>query len=253
MFRENLNREKPGAEAKKEERRKRAERKSKQISILKRRLLIYMKSMVEKSAKTVQEAVDMALEELGAQLDDVEINVIDEGTKGIFGIGGKCARVSVKLKGTRREEGIRFLRDVLDKMRVTVDIEEIEDNESLMYKISGKDSGIIIGRRGETLDALQYLTSLVVNKRKDEYKRVTIDIEDYRQRREETLVRLAGRLAQRVVRNRRSVTLEPMNPYERRIIHSALQNNGSVETYSVGDEPNRKVVISLRQGAGLRR
>ena len=119
-----------------------------------------MKSMVEKSAKTVQEAVDMALEELGAQLDDVEINVIDEGTKGIFGIGGKCARVSVKLKGTRREEGIRFLRDVLDKMRVTVDIEEIEDNESLMYKISGKDSGIIIGRRGETLDALQYLTTV---------------------------------------------------------------------------------------------
>lgn len=212
-----------------------------------------MNRTVEKSAKTVQEAVDMALDELGAQLEDVEINVMDEGTKGIFGIGGKCARVSVKLKGSQREEGTRFLSDVLDKMHVTVNIEKIEDEESLLFKISGKDSGIIIGRRGETLDALQYLTSLVVNRTNDEYKRVTIDIENYRQRREETLVRLAGRLAQRVVRNRRSVTLEPMNPYERRIIHSALQSNSSVETFSVGDEPNRKVVISLRQGADVKR
>ncbi|MGE5612781.1 MAG: RNA-binding cell elongation regulator Jag/EloR [Bacillota bacterium] len=212
-----------------------------------------MKQVVEKSAKTVQEAIDMALDELGVQLDDVDVNVLDEGTKGIFGIGGKNARVRVKLKGSQKEEGIRFLREVFDKMNVDVNIDEIEDEESLQFRISGKDSGIIIGRRGETLDALQYLTSLVVNRKNSEYKRVTIDIENYRQRREETLVRLATRLAQRVVRNRRSITLEPMNPYERRIIHSALQNNSNVETYSVGEEPNRKVIISLRQGAGLKR
>ncbi|MGI6668248.1 MAG: RNA-binding cell elongation regulator Jag/EloR [Acetivibrionales bacterium] len=212
-----------------------------------------MKDMVEVSAKTVQEAVDIALEELGAQMDDVEIDVIDEGTKGIFGIGSKDARVSVKLKNSQKEHGMRFLRDVLDKMNVSVDVEGMEEEDALLFKISGKDSGIVIGRRGETLDALQYLTSLVVNKRSNGYKRVTIDIENYRQRREETLVRLAGRLAQRVVRNRRSITLEPMNPYERRIIHSALQNNNRVETYSVGEEPNRKVVITPRQGAGLKR
>ncbi|HPV02848.1 MAG TPA: RNA-binding cell elongation regulator Jag/EloR, partial [Clostridiales bacterium] len=118
---------------------------------------------------------------------------------------------------------------------------------SVMYRISGKDSGIVIGRRGETLDALQYLTSLVVNKHSNRYVRVTMDVENYREKREETLVRLARRLADKVVRFRRSISLEPMNPYERRIIHSALQNNEFVETYSVGEDPNRKVVIALKQ------
>ena len=139
-------------------------------------------------------------------------------------------------------------------MGVSVDINVEEDQESVLLKITGRDSGIIIGRRGETLDALQYLTSLVANKGREEYKRVTIDIENYRQKREETLVRLADRLAERVVRYRKNVTLEPMNPYERRIIHSTLQNNRFVETYSVGDDPNRKVVITLKQSAdGYRR
>lgn len=212
-----------------------------------------MSLIVEKTAKTVQEAINLALEDLGVQKDDVEIEVIDEGTKGIFGIGSKFARVRVTLESSRSDDAVNFLEDVLSKMNVEVDIEMIEDDESIQLKITGKDSGIIIGRRGETLDALQYLTSLVVNKQRDDYKRVTIDIENYRQKREETLVKLADRLAERVVRYRKSVTLEPMNPYERRIIHSTLQNNKSVETHSVGEEPNRKVVITLKQGMGIRR
>lgn len=212
-----------------------------------------MSEMLEKTAKTVQDAIDMALEELNADIDDVEIDIIDEGTKGIFGIGGKYAKVQVRLKDLRSDDGLLFLQNVFEGMDVDVDIEMEEDEESILLKVSGRDSGIIIGRRGETLDALQYLTSLVVNKRTDEYKRVTVDIENYRQKREETLVRLADRLADRVIRYRRSVTLEPMNPYERRIIHSTLQDNDYVETYSVGEDPNRKVVITLKQKSGIKR
>lgn len=212
-----------------------------------------MSDMLEKTAKTVQEAIDIALEELGANREDVEINIIDEGAKGLFGIGSKVAKVQVKLKMSRSEDAVLFLQDIFDKMDIEVDIEREEDEESILLKVTGKDSGIIIGRRGETLDALQYLTSLVVNKNSDTYKRVTIDIENYRQKREDTLVRLADRLADRVIKYRRNVTLEPMNPYERRIIHSTLQNNDYVETYSVGEDPNRKVVITLKQGAGSRR
>jgi len=212
-----------------------------------------MNQIVEKTAKTVQEAINLALEELGAQKEDVVIEVIEEGNKGIFGIGSKFAKVQVTLKSSRADDAINFLEDVLSKMNVEVEIEEVEDDEAILLKITGKDSGIIIGRRGETLDALQYLTSLAVNKQSDEYKRVTIDIENYRQKREETLVKLADRLSERVIRYRKSVTLEPMNPYERRIIHSTLQNNKLVETHSVGEEPNRKVVITLKQGMGAKR
>jgi spoIIIJ-associated protein len=207
-----------------------------------------MNQIIEKTGKTVQEAVNLALEELNADREQVEIEVLEEGNKGIFGIlGNKVARVRVTLKITRADSARKFLSDVFDKMNVDVDITVEEDEESILLKITGKDSGIIIGRRGETLDALQYLTSLAVNKEKEGYKRVTIDIENYRQKREETLVRLANRLAERVVKYRKNVTLEPMNPYERRIIHSSLQNNKLVETYSVGDEPNRKVVITLKR------
>lgn len=212
-----------------------------------------MSDMLEKTAKTVQEAIDIALEELGVNRDDVEISIIDEGAKGLFGIGSKVAKVQVRLKSSRSDEGVLFLQNIFDKMDVEVEIEKEEDDDSMMLRVTGTDSGIIIGRRGETLDALQYLTSLVVNKNSDEYKRVTIDIENYRQKREETLVRLADRLADRVIRYRRNVTLEPMNPYERRIIHSTLQSNDYVETYSVGEDPNRKVVITLKQGSRSRR
>ncbi len=212
-----------------------------------------MGKMLEMTGKTVQEAVNSALEELGADREAVDVEIIDEGAKGLFGIGSKSARVKVTLRDTQNEDGVQFLSSVFQKMNVDVDIEKVEDEESIQLKVTGRDSGIIIGRRGETLDALQYLTSLVVNRKNENYKRVTIDIENYRQKREETLVKLAERLAERVVKYRRNVSLEPMNPYERRIIHSTLQNNNYVETYSVGEDPNRKVVITLKQGNGGRK
>ncbi|MGI6777186.1 MAG: RNA-binding cell elongation regulator Jag/EloR [Acetivibrionales bacterium] len=206
-----------------------------------------MGNMVEKTGKNVREAIDSALAELNADESSVEIEVLDEGSKGLLGLlGNKVARVRVTLKEAGKELAQGFLKDVFEKMGIDADLDLKEDDDSLLINISGKDSGIIIGRRGETLDALQYLTSLVVNRENENYKRVTIDIENYRQKREETLVKLANRLANKVLKYRKSITLEPMNPYERKIIHSTLQDHRDIETYSVGDEPNRKVVIKLK-------
>ncbi len=206
-----------------------------------------MGKSVEKTAKTVQEAVSLALEELNTREDKVDIEVIEEGTKGIFGfIGNKMARIRVKLKETSVDKARAFLSEVFEKMGLNAEVEAEENDGSILIKVKGKDIGIIIGRRGETLDSLQYLTSLVVNKGEEPYKRVVIDIENYRHKREETLVKLANRLAEKVIKYKKNITLEPMNPYERRIIHSSLQNHKYVETYSVGDEPNRKVVITLK-------
>lgn len=206
-----------------------------------------MANFVEKAGKTVQEAIDLALEELQCDRENVDIEVLEEATKGIFGlIGNKMARVKVILKESNSEKAKEFLLSVFEKMNVEAEIIAEEDEDSILLKIKGDDIGIIIGRRGETLDSLQYLTSLVVNKSKEDYKRVVIDIENYRQKREETLVKLANRLADRVVKYKKNITLEPMNPYERRVIHSSLQNHKYVETYSVGEEPNRKVIITLK-------
>ncbi|NLL06668.1 MAG: protein jag [Clostridiaceae bacterium] len=206
-----------------------------------------MVNFVEKTGKTVQEAIDLALEELQCDRENVDIEVIEEGTKGIFGlIGNKVARVKVTVKESNSEKAKEFLMSVLDKMNVDAEIIAEETEDSILLVVKGDDIGIVIGRRGETLDSLQYLTSLVVNKSKEEYKRVVIDIENYRQKREETLVKLANRLADRVIKYKKKITLEPMNPYERRVIHSSLQNHRYVETYSVGEEPNRKVVITLK-------
>lgn len=204
-----------------------------------------MATTVEKTGKTVQEAVDEALAELNVDESKVDIEIVEEGNKGLFG-RGKNAKVIVTLREGIVDRAVNFIADILEKMDIFAEFEVEEDDESILIRISGEDIGIVIGRRGETLDALQYLTSLVVNKHNDAYKRITIDIENYRQKREETLVRLANRLADRVVKYRKELTLEPMNPYERRIIHSTLQANGRVDTYSIGEDPNRKVVIKLK-------
>jgi spoIIIJ-associated protein len=210
-----------------------------------------MEHSIEKTGKTVQDAISSALDELNTDQSNVEIQILDEGTKGLFGIGSKLAKVRVTLKEV--SSGViakEFLLDILGKMNIEAEFEIEEDEESVLIKILGQDIGIIIGRRGETLDSLQYLTSLVVNKNREFYKRVTVDIENYRQKREDTLIKLSERLAEQVVKYKKSVTLEPMNPYERRIIHSTLQNHKYVETYSVGEEPNRKVVIKIKSGNG---
>jgi len=206
-----------------------------------------MERVVEKTGKNLEEAIALALEELGADRENAIVEVLEEGSKGLFGlIGAKMAKVRVTRKETAGEKVLKYLKDVFEKMRVNVQVEMEEDENTVFINIEGEDSGIIIGRRGDTLEALQYLASLVINKKEKEYKRVIIDIENYRKKREDTLIRLSNKLAERVLRTRKSITLEPMSPYERRIIHSTLQNNKYVKTYSLGEEPNRKVVIALK-------
>lgn len=206
---------------------------------------------IEKTGKTVQEAIAAALSELNLSEEDVDIEVIEEGTKGIFGIiGSKVARIKATVReenNSRCDIASDFLYTILNNMEVEADISVSEDDENIVVDINGDDIGIIIGRRGETMDALQYLTSLVVNKGYEDYKRVILNVENYRQKREETLVKLANRLAEKVIKYKKPVTLEPMNPYERRIIHSSLQGHKYVETYSTGEEPKRKVVIALKK------
>jgi len=202
---------------------------------------------VEKTAKTVEAAVELALRELDVSRDNVDVEVLEEANKGILGlIGNRDAKVKVTVRETKGEKAEEFLNEIFEKMHVDAEIDIEEDDSNVYLTINGDDIGIVIGRRGETLDSLQYLTSLVVNKQDEPYKRVVIDIENYRQKREDTLIKLANRLADKVKRYRKSITLEPMNPYERRIIHSTLQDNRYVRTYSLGDEPNRKVVITLK-------
>jgi len=200
--------------------------------------------VIEKSAKTVEEAVNLALEELDVTEDQVEIEVLEEGSKSLLGLRkAKEAKVRVTLFDYATEIARDFLEELFDKMGFEATIDIVEDEEITRVNIESSNSGVIIGRRGETLDALQFLTSLVVNRNNTTYKKIILDTEDYRKKREITLENLADRLAFKVEKTGRSMSLEPMNPYERRIIHSSLQKNNKVETYSVGEDPNRKVVI----------
>ena len=205
--------------------------------------------IVEKSGKTIDEAVNAALAELGVEKDRVEIEVVNEGKRGILGLGSENAVVRVKLEETPLSKGMDYLEDVIKKLGVEAEIKGEYEDETVFLEIIGDSSevGRIIGRRGDTLDALQYLTSLVVNKNEDEYIRVTVDTENYRKKREETLIKLAKRMASVVSKTRKSINLEPMNPNERRIIHSALQNYNNITTYSSGNEPNRYVVVATKR------
>lgn len=208
-----------------------------------------MKS-IEIKGKTVNEAIDNGLRELGAKREKVDIEVLEEGSRGIFGIlGGKPALVKITLRDDYEDAARKFLEDVFEKMGIQCNIDIKDENDVLKVNLSGARMGLLIGYRGETLDSLQYLLSLVVNKNNKEnnYKRVILDTENYRNKREETLVRLANRIAYKVSRYNKSITLEPMNPYERRIIHAALQGHSKVVTHSEGDEPFRKVVVELRK------
>ena len=202
---------------------------------------------ITQSAKTKDEAIALALTQLGLSEDEVEIEVVEEATRGFLGLGSKDAVVKVTEKISIEKKAVKFLDSMVSKIVSDVHYEtELTESKALKIVMSGDDMGILIGRRGETLDSLQYLTSLAVNKVSGEFIKVQLDTENYRERRHETLVRLARRLASQVARSRKSVTLEPMSPNERRIIHSTLQNNHIVKTESIGEEPNRKVVISLK-------
>lgn len=205
--------------------------------------------IIEMTGRTVEEATKNALTELKLTKDKVEVEVLNEGSKGLFKlIGAKPARIRVKVKRDYIYEAKTFLRDVLNTMNIKAEIRVNEDNDTISISLTGPDMGILIGYRGETLDALQYLVSLVVNKGHETvYKRVVLDTENYRSKREETLKRLALKIAGTVRRTGKLVKLEPMNPYERRIIHSALQNDRFVDTYSEGEEPYRRVVVNLKK------
>ena len=204
---------------------------------------------IEISAKTVNDAIIEACQKLEVSSDRLEYEVIEEGATGFLGIGAKPAVIKARVKCSIIDDAKKFLNDVFAamKMMVVVEVQYDEEEKNMDIELSGDDMGVLIGKRGQTLDSLQYLVSLVVNKNVDEYIRVKVDTENYRQRRKETLENLAKNIAYKVKRNKRPVSLEPMNPYERRIIHSALQNDKYVTTHSEGDEPFRRVVVTLKR------
>ena len=203
----------------------------------------------EFKAKTVEEAITAASLEFEVASDDLEYEVVDKGSSGFLGLGSKPAIIKAK----KKESFLDDIKEYLDNLFKAMDIDtkvniDYDEASSLMnINLEGPDMGILIGKRGQTLDALQYLISLFINKKSDSYIRVKLDTENYRARRKDTLENLARNIAFKVKRSRKSFTLEPMNPYERRIIHSTLQNDKYVATRSEGEEPYRKVVVYLKK------
>lgn len=230
---------------------------------------------LEKTGKTIDEATNAALQELGISMDRAIVEVIEEPTKGLFGfLGGKPAKVKVTVKPevpaapkaaeapTAKaaapkaaagfdEQPVRvakeFLHSIFANMKLKVMIEKMTQEDGVLLNLRGDDLGILIGKHGQTLDALQYLVNLAANKDAENRVRIVLDVEDYRKRRAETLTQLAIRLADKVKRRGERVVLEPMSPHERKIIHMALQGDNRINTYSEGEEPFRKVVIALKK------
>lgn len=204
---------------------------------------------IQITAKTVDDAITEACRKLSVPSNKLEYEVIEEGSAGFLGIGSKPAIIKARVKNSIQDAAADFLNEVFRAMNMTValDMKYDEESRDLSIELSGDEMGVLIGKRGQTLDSLQYLVSLVVNKEAEEYIRVKVDTEDYRKRRKETLETLAKNIAYKVKRTKRPLSLEPMNPYERRIIHSALQNDKYVTTHSEGDEPYRRVVVTLKK------
>ena len=205
--------------------------------------------IAEKTGKTVEDAIEACLTELGVKREKANIEVLEEPTKkGLFGLlGTRLAKVRVSYEDNPGALGCDFLARVCKSMGVEAVFSSVEKADHWIVNITGSELGILIGRRGDTLEALQYLTNLAISKRLSEKVRIIVDVEGYRQRREDTLVRLARRLSDKVKRTGNRVVLEPMNPHERRIIHTALQDDIRISTFSEGEEPNRRVVISLKR------
>jgi len=203
---------------------------------------------LESDGRTVEEAINLALNKLGADRDDVEVDVLVEGSKGLFGIlGSRMARVKVVVKEDPKEIAKDFLNTVLDKMNIIVNTEVFKKDDYYYFSFTGENLGLLIGHRGETLDSLQYLTNLTVNRKLQDRVKIILDVEGYRKRREETLTRLAKRLIEKVNKTGKKVILEPMAPHERRIIHTTVQEDDSVSSFSEGNDPYRKVVIVLKK------
>ena len=206
---------------------------------------------IEVSAKTVNDAVTDALVQLGVTSDQLEYEVVSEGSTGFLGFGSKPALIKARRKHSPEESVRDFLTRVFDAMKLDVEIVSKYDEESGLVDVEfkGNEMGVLIGKRGQTLDSLQYLTNLAVNKQMDHYVKVKLDTEDYRKRRKDTLENLARNISYKVKRTKRPVALEPMNPYERRVIHSALQNDRFVSTHSEGEEPYRHCLLYTSDAA----
>ena len=205
---------------------------------------------IEVTGKTVDEALTNALVKLETTSDKVEYEVVEKGSSGILGfINAKPAKILVWKKATLKDNIENFLNDVFGAMslQVTIEMNINEEEENIEINLVGDDMGVLIGKRGQTLDSLQYLVSLVANKGSDKFYRVKLDTENYRERRKATLESLEKNIAYKVKRTRKPVSLEPMNPYERRIIHSALQDDKYVMTRSEGEEPFRHVVVFMKK------
>jgi len=209
-----------------------------------------MREWIEVTGKTVEDAITEALIQLGSTRENVDIEVIEKESAGFLGLNRKPAKIRAAVKETIEDKAIGFLNKIFEIMEIQSEITVSFDEEekTMNINIVGEDMGVLIGKRGQTLDSLQYLVSLVVNKESEDYIKVKLDTENYRERRKETLENLAKNIAYKVRKTGKSVSLEPMNPYERRIIHSALQNDKYVETHSEGEEPYRKIVVTLKKG-----
>ncbi|MEH7123450.1 RNA-binding cell elongation regulator Jag/EloR [Bacillus sp. JJ1503] len=200
---------------------------------------------VTATGQTVEEAVKSALAQLQTTEERAEITIVDEGKKGIFGIfGSRPAIVKAVMKIDPIEEGKKFLLDVSEKMGAAIEIEVIGSGRNIEFILTGEKIALLIGKRGQTLNSLQYLTQLVMNRYSEQYINVLLDAEDYRKRRNDTLIQLAGRLAQKAIKTGQTVTLEPMPSYERKVIHTALADNKRIKTYSSGNDPHRHLVIT---------
>ncbi|MBR4892882.1 MAG: protein jag [Clostridia bacterium] len=203
------------------------------------------------TGKDTEEAIESGLLELNAKREDVNIEIIETSNKGLFGIfGQKDAKVRITIE--KNDDDVigktkEFVLNVLNKMGIIADCEiNVGENNRVLVKLEGENMGMVIGRRGETLDALQHIVQLYVNKEFETFYKVNIDTEDYRAKREEALIGLAQGLAKKVMKTRKEIVLEPMKAYERRIIHTALQNYPKIKTHSIGEDPNRKLVVSFK-------
>lgn len=204
--------------------------------------------LLESTGKTVEEAIALGLKELDKTRDQVDVKVLELPSKGFLGIiGSKLAKVKLTVIDRPEDNARAFLEDLFRAMDLEVNMTIEQKNDTLLVNMEGPNMGVVIGRRGQTLDSVQYLLSLVVNKSSDKYIKVFVDTENYRQKREDTLIRLASKMASKARKIGKTIALEPMNPYERRIIHASLQNNPYIQTYSEGEEPFRKVVIALKR------
>ncbi len=203
---------------------------------------------VEKKGKNIDEAIKAALDELGCDIEDATIEVLEEPTKSLLGLVKKPAIVRVSLREKPEADAQKVVEELLQKMKINYVIDRTEwEANRVRINITGKDMGLLIGHKGETLNAVQYVASLIINRNREERINIVLDVEDYRKKRDESLEALAVRLSDKVKKTRKNVVMRPMSSQERRIIHTALQGDNQITTYSMGDEPNRKVVIALKK------